>query len=222
MGEGLDNVDPLLMPHIDIACVACGGHTGDLTSMQKTIELALASSVSIGAHPSYPDRKNFGRKPMAMSPDHLFNAISEQLENLQSCAEGLGTEVTYIKAHGALYHECVTYPDTMHILLSVARTNKLKLITQASSKQQKSEPLLFEAFADRSYTMHGTLLNRKFENAVHDNVEKSIKQAKDLCTKKGLFSIDGQWLPIAADTLCVHSDSPNSVATTRAIRQMIG
>ncbi|MFT5082030.1 MAG: UPF0271 protein, partial [Lentisphaeria bacterium] len=206
-----------------------GGHTGDEDSMLATLNLARQHNVQIGAHPSYPDRTNFGRISMTIAADALENALKEQISALIQYAKASGTQVSYIKPHGALYHDVLLSNARFASALKVARVFKLPLLIQALPSRDSyikkaaelGADLLFEAFADRAYCDTGKLVTRQFAHAVHSNMPKTLAQAHNLAFKGGTFSENKRWLAIAAQTLCVHSDSPDTIATIIAIRECL-
>ncbi len=224
LGEGLDEIDAALMPHIDMASIACGGHTGNQRSMARAIELALLHDVTIGAHPSYPDRENFGRSSISIDTTQLFNSLCEQIQQLQTVATSLSTSLHYIKPHGALYNDA-WHQDAVRVTLQkVSEVFNLPLVIQASvgltegQTRFKKPSVISEAFADRAYTDKGTLVSRKHDHATHNTIEKSVEQAKHIYFKNGLFTENGKWLTLSAETLCIHSDSPNAIDIAIAVK----
>ncbi len=222
LGEGLDEIDAALMPHIDMASIACGGHTGDQSSMARAIALALDHHVTIGAHPSYPDRENFGRTSMAIEATPLFESLCEQVEQLQQASKSFSAPLHYIKPHGALYNDAWHQEAVYSTLLEVSKTFDLPLVMQAtigtSDQASNDSRIISEAFADRAYTDIGTLVSRKLAHATHDTIDKSVNQAKHICFRNGLYTESGKWLALSAETLCLHSDSPNAIDAAVAIK----
>lgn len=238
LGEGLDNIDAALMPHIDMASIACGGHTGDESSMTKAVELALSHQVTIGAHPSYSDRANFGRKSPnleKLDTSRLFDSLCDQVTQLQIITERTSAKLSYIKPHGALYNDAWHSSKIQNVLYQLAQQFSLPLVLQArlvivdepntspphSDFVSPTVPIMNEAFADRAYTDTGSLVSRKLRHAIHSNMEKAITQALDIQLRNGLYSENKLWLQLSAETLCVHSDSPNAVASTIAIKRAL-
>ena len=224
LGEGMDQVDAGIMPLIDMANIACGGHAGDRGSMLRTIAMALEHGVDIGAHPSYPDRANFGRVSLDIEPEALFNSLQEQVGDLINYASELGAEVTYIKPHGALYNDAFRRPSTLAALLELSAATALPLMLAArpDSSLRQDHPdhhFILEAFVDRAYDADGTLVDRRQPYAVHPDVDTAVSQALSLLTLGGLTAVSGEWLFIAADTLCLHSDSPIALDTAHAVRR---
>lgn len=217
-----------VMPYIDMANIACGFHAGNRQSMIETITLAKQHRVSIGAHPSYPDRENFGRLSMALNKADVCDAVYQQITLLEALCEQQECEMDYVKPHGALYHDLLHNIDTREgILKAVALLNpKLKVMVLANvntaAVKQSAEKfgldLLFEAFADRRYLANGQLQDRAEQSAVITEQSEIIAQAKAISQGKKLATVDGDTLMLKADSLCVHGDNPNAVATIKAIR----
>ncbi|WP_075187648.1 5-oxoprolinase subunit PxpA [Teredinibacter haidensis] len=229
LGEGLDQVDALIMPHIHMANIACGGHAGDELSMKRCISLALNYGVSIGAHPGYEDRANMGRKSIAQSKGALQQSFLKQVDQLQEICIELGTTIRHIKPHGALYNDMMRDPDIMHTIVESCAEHypTLPLVIQATLlndnnteiAQQYSHYLMYEGFADRRYTFEGYLVSRTHPNALLETTEAIIEQAENLSHKGGVYAENGEWLPLSIDTLCVHSDTPRAVDALLAISQ---
>ena len=231
LGEGLDEIDALVMPYLHQANIACGGHAGDPVSMARTAKLAQQYSVQVGAHPSYPDRKNFGRLSLDLPPDALYASLQEQVRSLIAVGKTLGIDVTYIKPHGALYNDANTHHSVRQTLYHLASEFQLPLMLQALPKinqtvrlaevERPKLKIIAEAFADRAYTHEGLLVKRDQPHAVHSDIHTILAQVESLHLHHGLYADDGQWLTLEAETLCVHSDTPNAVETVRAIKQAL-
>ncbi len=238
LGEGLDKIDAALMPHIDMASIACGGHTGDESSMTRAVELALSHQVTIGAHPSYADHTNFGRKSPnleKLDASHLFDSLCEQVSQLQIIAKRTFTKLSYIKPHGALYNDAWHNSKIQDVLYQLAQQFSLPLVLQApvviadepntshahAASATSTITIINEAFADRAYTDTGSLVSRKLKHATHSDIEKTITQALNIQMRNGLYSENKLWLQLSAVTLCIHSDSPNAVASTIAIKRAL-
>ena len=220
--------DEQIMPLIDQANIACGFHAGDPSTMLTTLKLAQANKVEIGAHPSYPDRVGFGRRSMRIASTDLYNDVLYQTSALMGMAKTLNAQVSYIKPHGALYHDMLSQAETYQALLQVAKDCGLKLMVPAGATTelmceqaaQKNVELLFEAFADRRYTQHKTLLARAQRGAVLSKSEM-LEQARLLLTEGRVVSDCGATLYLQADTLCVHGDSPSALAALKEIRALV-
>jgi UPF0271 protein len=220
--------DDQIMPLIDQANIACGFHAGDPSTMLTTLKLARGNQVEIGAHPSYPDRVGFGRRSMRIAPKDLYNDVLYQTAALTGMALTLHAQVSYIKPHGALYHDMLSQPETYLALLQVAKDCELKLMVPAGATTeqmceqaaQTNVELLFEAFADRRYTQHKTLLARTQQGAVLSKSEM-LEQARLLVTEGRVVSDCGASINLKADTLCVHGDSPSALAALKEIRALV-
>ncbi|KAF7781375.1 UPF0271 protein [Pseudoalteromonas rubra] len=223
-------LDSHVMPHIDLANIACGFHAGDPTVMANTLALAKAHHVGIGAHPGYPDLQGFGRRSMNLSETDLRNTLHYQIAALEGMARVQGMTLRYVKPHGALYNDMMRDEA---ILLQVLKTlseypTKLELMLLATAKQahhtrlaeQFGVELLFEAFADRLYTDQGQLSPRTQPNAVHDEANL-LAQVKQLLTHGTVTTASGQALPLKADTLCVHGDNMDSINQIVTIKKLL-
>ncbi len=227
--------DELIMPYIDMANVACGFHASDPSVMAKTVQLAQAHNVTIGAHPSYPDLQGFGRRNMSMGTAEITDMVLYQVGALQAICHAYGTEVQYVKPHGALYNTMMV-DETVRsaifkavAMLSEAATKPLPLMVLSNAQAGKvkqhalsySVPVIFEAFADRAYTDEGSLVPRKLEGAVLENDDEIETHVKGLIQKQQVTSINGNTIEIVADTICVHGDNLHALESVKKIREMI-
>lgn len=217
LGECLTpNPDAEVMPLIDMANIACGGHVGDDESINQTIRLAKENNVTIGAHPAYEDRENFGRLSINISSDDLYNSIVKQVRLFQDLCNNNNTKLEYIKPHGALYHDMMYKTDVMQVLLDVIKAvdPNLKLVVQAGFEPylknfEKNANGLFlrEVFADRAY-QGLTMISRKEKGAVLDNAEAIVSQYQRFLSEKS-FKID---------TICFHGDNNASVKALEMLK----
>lgn len=214
IGEGIGD-DEGLMPLIQACNIACGGHAGNIQEIQKTIALAKRSGVHIGAHPSYPDRDYFGRRSLNIKASQLYQSLNDQIQLLQD--QLAGEYLHHIKPHGALYHDCVNLKSTAQIFLEVVEKTCPDTIILTAPKSElgamakkRGYKVWKEAFLDRAYTATGQLLSRSKKGAVLSTPEAIKKRILDLTQKGGVYSNDGQWIPLVADTYCVHGDHPNA------------
>lgn len=235
MGEDIDNhqgdADSEIMPYIDQANIACGGHAGNGISMHRTVKLAQAHNVSVGAHPSYPDVAGFGRRSMRIPPEELTPLLHAQIGALDGVASSMGVSIDYVKPHGALYNDMIKHPEVFrHVVDAIACYHgRLKLMMQASNEYKmhlqyaraKDIEIIFEAFADRAYQASGQLVPRNQLGAVHD-IEAALEQTQMLLKHGEIKCIGGDVIQVQADTLCVHGDSPGAVEMTKEIRALIG
>ena len=239
LGEGFGRWqmghDELVMPYIDMANIACGFHASDPSIMASTVQLAIKHNVSIGAHPSYPDLQGFGRREMTFTSEEITHMMLYQLGALESICQAYDTQVDYVKPHGALYHAMMNNLATrMAILQAIAMwcENKkqvvpLMVLANQDFAQLKADadtlsiPLLFEAFADRAYTDECGLVSRDVKGAVLEEDDAIEKQVISLIEHQQVQSINGNVLDIHADTLCVHGDNPQALASVKKIRHLI-
>lgn len=222
--------DDKIMPYIDMANIACGFHASDPLTMQKTISLAIKHNVSIGAHPGYPDLVGFGRRSMHMSEDELISLIQVQIGALQALCQAQGSQVNYVKPHGALYNDMMKNLTIFtHICQAITTLdNKLPLVIQAipdisayeTIAQRYDITLQFEGFADRNYQDDGRLVPREQPNAVISNIEDIKTRCEYLKNHKTLLSINNIPLTLKVDTLCIHGDTPNAVPIAEMLRTL--
>ncbi|HEX8541106.1 MAG TPA: 5-oxoprolinase subunit PxpA [Pseudomonas sp.] len=224
-------MDAEVMPYIDCANVACGFHAGDPSVMRKTVSLALAHDVTIGAHPAYPDLVGFGRRSMACSPQEVQDLLHYQIGALDGICRAQGARVRYVKPHGALYNDMMANPIQLRAVIeAIARYDtQLPLMLLAMRDNSAAQAiadefgvqLWFEAFADRGYDAEGRLMSRKLPNAVHHDAEIIIRQALTLARGEPLIASDGKPLRLAPHTLCVHGDNASSIAAVQRIRHAL-
>lgn len=222
IGEGCD--DASLMPYLARVSVACGGHTGDAASMVAALRLAAEFGVAVGAHPGYPDRAGFGRRSLAATAAEIAAWVTQQTEMLAEQAARLGLRLAHVKPHGALYNVAAGDPD---VARAIARTvaafdPDLLLVGLAGSQlvaagQAVGLAVLHEAFADRRYHSDGHLVSRETEGALIVDPEAAAEQARVLAQGRPVGSLDGGTVCVRADTICVHSDTPNALNIARAV-----
>lgn len=218
LGECLTpDPDPQIMPLIDMANIACGGHAGDVNSMSTTIAMAKANGVKIGAHPSYFDRQNFGRVSRDLSPSDLFASLHQQLAAFIALGETHEVVPDYVKPHGALYHDMMQKPEILDVICEVIRSlsPQLKLVVQAGVNsermQQQAEQsqliFLYEAFADRGY--------RGVQMIPRSEAGAMLASAEAILDQVQLFNTSP---PFPIDTICFHSDHPPSVSALQSLK----
>jgi UPF0271 protein len=217
MGE-LDDAahEAALMAYITSANIACGGHAGDAHTMERTARLALERGIRIGAHPGYPDRENFGRLEIAMSPDAVADTVYCQIVRLDEIVRQLGGAIVHVKPHGALYNVAVRNAEVARaIALGVARWNPLTTLFGLAGSpmldvwRSMGMTVAGEAFADRRYEPDGTLRSRKLPDALITSPPEAAAQAVRLA-RQGL-----------AKTICVHGDTPGAVEILKACREAL-
>lgn len=216
-----------LMNYVTSINVACGGHAGDETMMAAMVALAKDKGVNVGAHPSYPDKENFGRIDMDMDQNELLDSVRDQIQLLVDIGAENGVELTHVKPHGALYNRAVNDEGVAQTIgKAIMQVNpSLKVMGLAGSKMLTVfkalglEPV-GEAFADRSYESDGTLRNRKYDDALITDPDKAAFQAKNM-VEGTVISFEGKAIEMNAQTICIHSDTPNAVAIAEAVREEI-
>ena len=224
--------DDRVMPHVDLANVACGFHASDPDVMRRTVRLAVANRVAVGAHPAYPDLQGFGRRSRACSSAEIENLMLYQLGALAAMCRAEGTRLRYVKPHGALYNDMMRDEARLTAVLRgvAAFDPDLPVMVMATRDpgpaKALAEPLgvtlWFEAFADRAYDGQGRLVSRREPGAVHHDPEAIVDQALRIAHGQPLVASDGSELVLEAQTLCVHGDNPESIAAVRAIREALG
>ncbi|PQB05951.1 hypothetical protein BST85_04040 [Aureitalea marina] len=226
LGEGI-GPDHAIMPMISSCNIACGGHAGDMTSMRSTIQLALDHNVAAGAHPSFPDRDNFGRVILQMSRQELTESIFEQILTFSAVCEELGAQLHHIKLHGALYNYAAKDAATSDAVIKALEMTGLRPILYLpynSVFHRKAEhlfPLAFEAFIDRRYEEDGSLRSRQESDAVIHEPELAWKQLQLMVTQAKVMTVQGHLIPVKASTFCLHSDHPNAVEILNYIRNQM-
>jgi UPF0271 protein len=223
MGEGLGN-EHLFMPYISACNIACGGHAGDAETIHRVVSLAKKYGVRIGAHPSYPDRENFGRISIEVSKENLLETIQKQISLIENVCKSLDVEIQHIKPHGALYNDISKEPALVNYFLNAIEPYKkrYKLYVPDKSiveKEALRRPfnLVYEAFADRNYHDDLTLVSRKEKGAVLTNIDQITQHIQRINNQGKVRTISGKEIPIKADTFCVHSDTENAVEIVKQI-----
>ena len=214
LGEGVAG-EELIFPYIDTASVACGGHIGTAESIRATLELAKKFGKKAGAHPSYPDLENFGRKSMSLSPEALKSSLMEQIEAFLQAAESLEVPMDHIKFHGALYNDAAkdaVLADFLTDLLASHWPEVPVFVPPHSCMEEmakkKGLPYRLELFGDRAYLANYQLAPRKSEGSLLTDPNAIENHLKPLFHEGQLQTIDGQMIPAKADTLCFHGDNP--------------
>ncbi|RPD98610.1 5-oxoprolinase subunit PxpA [Aureibaculum marinum] len=217
VGEGVGN-ELELMPMISSCSIACGGHAGNAETIKETIRLALLYRVNIGAHPSYPDRENFGRKEMDISLDKLQQSIEDQISSVQNELRKSVATMNHVKAHGALYNKAAVDSKTAQCLLdAVKNTTKDAWLyapygsVLAKIALEQGVKVYFEAFIDRRYNDDLTLVSRDNPKAVIMDSKKVLKQLLRMLAKHKVKTIKGKKVVVKANTFCIHGDNSNAV-----------
>lgn len=229
LGESLElletGLDEALMPYLTSVNIACGFHAGDPYILRETVKNARKYGLKLGAHPGFDDKANFGRTDIELTPYEIYDLVQQQL---QVFGEVVGGKFHHVKPHGALYNiaaaresyagaiaQAVYDFDSSLVLyglsdsLSISEAMKIGLNTYS------------EVFADRAYHANGTLVSRKTVGAVLYDLEVVKKQVSAFAKKEPIFSVEGTPLTLKADTICIHSDSPNAIALAQAVSSIL-
>tara|TARA_R110001592_G_scaffold105045_2_gene295483 strand:+ start:2978 stop:3721 length:744 start_codon:yes stop_codon:yes gene_type:complete len=216
VGEGIGN-EADLFPKISSCNIACGGHAGSKESIRQSIELALKYNVRVGAHPSYPDRENFGRVSMNISDGDLIKSISNQLKLFMTECNKLGATLHHIKPHGALYNDIAKSEHLANVFLRAISTYKDKVILYVPYgsvievlAKANNFSIMKEAFADRNYNNDLSLVSRKQDNALISNGKDVLEHLVLMSNENQVRTVNGGKIPIEADTFCIHGDTPSA------------
>lgn len=221
-----DGTQESLMAFLTSVNIACGGHAGDQFTMRTTIEQALCRNLAIGAHPGYPDRANFGRLELNLPADAVAQSVFEQVSRLAEIAEKCGARISHVKAHGALYNQAAR--DSLvaeaiadgvarwrcdAVLVGLAGSPMLETFRRAGFA------VAAEAFADRRYESDGSLRSRKFSDALTVDPAEAAAQALRIAERGSVAAHDGTEVHVAAQTICIHGDTPGAVNIAAAVSQ---
>jgi UPF0271 protein len=229
MGEGFGawtmGDDAELLDHVTSANIACGFHAGDPGTIHRTVKLALAKGVAVGAHPSLPDLQGFGRRRMNVSAEEAYDMVLYQVGALAGFATAFGGKLAHVKPHGALYNmaakdtklaqaiaQAVKDFDPRLILFGLAGSELVRAGRQAGLKTAN------EVFADRTYQSDGSLTPRTQTDAVIHDPAIAIDRVRRMIEEGKVKSIGGPDVVVTADTLCIHGDEPGAVEFARRIR----
>ena len=229
LGENPDRVrdgtDAALLDIVTSANIACGGHAGDPFTMSHTVRAAMARGVAIGAHPSYPDPERFGRVEMVMPLPDLKESLVRQIAALQQIVTSLGATLRHVKPHGALYHAAMTRMDVAATVADAVRQVDPSLVLVGLSGAPglaRWNGLGFrvfaEAFADRRYEPDGSLRSRSLPGSLISDPVQAAAQATHIALHRPIETSGGWPLVVSADTICVHSDTPDAVNIARGVR----
>jgi 5-oxoprolinase (ATP-hydrolysing) subunit A len=227
VGEG-SGEDAGLFESISSANVACGGHAGDDASMRATAQLGRRHGVNIGAHPSFDDRDQFGRREILLSSTELHVLIVDQITRLARIADEEGLALTHVKPHGALYNVSARDAGVAATIAAaiVACDRSLTLVGLSGSQsiaaaRRAGLRAASEAFADRGYGADGSLVPRSQPGAVLHEPDVVIERAITMARDGEVMSIDGRRVALEVDTICVHSDTPGAAQLARQLRSAL-
>jgi UPF0271 protein len=217
--------DDAMLDLVTSANVACGFHAGDPSTLRRVCQAAADRGVRIGAQVSYPDLVGFGRRFIDIDPDELRDAVLYQLGALDGFAQVAGTGVAYVKAHGALYHACITHPEQAEAVVAAAHEYDPSLAVLgapgspilAVADAMGMEPIA-EAFADRAYLADGRLVPRSEPGSVIADPAEVAARAVTIATEQRVTAIDGTVVEVRVRSICIHGDTPGAVSLARAVR----
>jgi UPF0271 protein len=228
VGEGIGaDGDEVLLDVVTSASVACGVHAGDLATMRRTVGAAARRGVVVGAHPSYPDREGFGRRPMALSPARITEEVLAQVLALDAVARQLGTAVRYVKPHGALYHLMADDETCARAVVDAVRAvGDLVLLAPAGSGAVEvagsmAVRVATEAFADRAYEPDGSLVSRDVPGAVITDPAIVAWRAVGIALDHAVDAVDGSTVAVTASSICVHGDTPGAAELAKRVRHAL-
>ncbi|AZZ79768.1 LamB/YcsF family protein [Gordonia alkanivorans] len=228
LGEGVGD-DAAMLTIVTSANVACGFHAGTPADLLATCRAAVAAGVRIGAQVSYPDRAGFGRRFMEMSTPDLIADLVYQIGALDALARSVGGTVTYVKPHGALYNTVVHHEQQADAIVTAVRDVNPDLAVMGlpdsevlARAERAGLAVITEAFADRAYTPAGTLVPRTEQGAVLSDSAEIARRVVEMTTSGRLTAIDGSVITVAADSICLHGDTPGAVDHARAVLEALG
>jgi UPF0271 protein len=235
MGESFGayklGMDEKVIQFITSANIACGWHAGDPLVMDTTVKMAVEHGVGVGAHPGYPDLLGFGRRNLDCTVEEVRNYLVFQIGALQAFCQVHGTQLQHVKPHGALYLTAVgdegvaravaeaivsVNPELLYVALAGA---KGELVTRIG--QEIGLKVVYEAFPDRAYTPEGTLVSRRQSGAVIKDPQEVSERALRMAKEGIVIAVDGTSIPLEAQTLCVHGDTPSAVDLVKSIRETL-
>ncbi len=232
LGEGRTlndcNKDALLMPYISSCNIACGGHAGNELSIRESLLNSKKFNLKAGAHPGYPDRKNFGRISIPLEFSELKKSLTEQIDNVLNIADQEDIHLHHIKLHGALYNDVENNAELASKLAHFLSSNypSLKIIGLADGEFQRAckktaARFVTEAFMDRRYLSNGKLSPRTVEGSVISNAYLCINQALALVNKLPILTLDSETLYIQPESICLHGDNPKALILAQALSKKL-
>ncbi|HGO6126518.1 5-oxoprolinase subunit PxpA [Burkholderia cepacia] len=228
IGEGGAHDDALL-DYATSVNIACGWHAGDAVTMRRTAAAALARGIALGAHPGYPDREHFGRRSMEMNREDLYAAIQYQVAALGGIVKAMDGRLSHIKPHGALYHDAERDPSIADAIVSAVRDLDSSLAIYGLSggrlvaaARAAGLVAIDETFADRAYRADGTLVPRSEPGAVIDDAALAGERAAAMVSSGGVEAQDGTWVPVVAQTVCLHGDALHAPEFAARIHAAMG
>jgi len=214
------DVEAALMALITSCSIACGGHAGDEETMRTTAQLAKKLNVSIGAHPSYPDREGFGRRSLSLAPGALRQSLEGQIAALTATLDTEGMTLSHVKPHGALYHDAAK--DAALAMLIVEAADNAVIVGPPGSAleaaaRRAGRAFAAEGFSDRLYQASCALTPRSAPGAIIPDISARAAQALAIASGDEFKAANGA-ITLSVQTLCIHSDSPGAIETAKAVR----
>lgn len=227
MGEGMGN-DADLMPYITSANIACGYHAGNEATMHQTVQGAKSFGVAAGAHPSFPDRENFGRKEMDLTLQGVYALVKTQILQLKEITTSYGVPLHHVKPHGALYNMAAKNAALARAIAQAVKDVDAGLVLfglSGSCLVAEGTALGLtvwnEVFADRTYQDDGSLTPRTQPSALIEDTETAVRQVLQMVQQGRVSSVSGKNISIAAQTICLHGDGKHAVTLAKAIHQTL-
>jgi UPF0271 protein len=227
LGEGAGH-DEELFELISSANIATGFHAGDSDSMHAAVSKAKKHGVAVGAHPSFFDRENFGRKELKISSPEVFDAVAYQLGVFQAIASAVGVRPNHVKPHGALYNMAVRDRDLADAIARAIKSVDPKLILFAPDKSELARAgeayalqIAREIFADRNYLNDGWLVPRTRPDALLRDPKEAARRVLRMLREHKVRSVEGRDVEVRGETICVHGDTPGAVEFARELRSQL-
>ena len=219
-----DGTQEMIMQWVSSVNVSCGAHAGDEATLLETLRMAKKHGVRVGAHPSYPDRAGFGRTKLSMPQEELSDSIATQIQYLADLAEGVGVSLHHVKPHGALYNAAADDARVAEaICKGVSRFSRRILLVGLAETPMidvfKSQgfSVMGEAFIDRRYENNARLRSRALSGALLADPVEALSQARSIAKDQRVKTAEGAWIPIRAQTLCIHGDTPGAGELARLV-----
>lgn len=225
LGEGV-GIEAAILPYVSTINIACGAHAGDEALIRNTIRLAKEQQVAIGAHPSYPDRENFGRTVLPITAEDLQRSVRQQIDLVRGIAFEEHYPITHIKLHGALYNQAAK-EDALATLLveTIAAIDPLLLVFGLPGSALEQRAIQYnlrfvkEAFADRTYQDDGSLTPRAHPNALIEDNSDCVQQVLRIIRQQEVVTLSGKIISLSAETVCLHGDGLHAVAFAKTLWQ---
>ena len=220
--------DRELFPYLSSVNLACGFHAGDPLTMQRTVELARDHGVAVGAHPGFRDLVGFGRRNLEASEAELFTDVLYQVGALQAFARVAGVTLSHVKPHGALYLRMLHDEGTASVVSAAVRAYDPTLpffVLSGTAMERVARdqglPVVLEAFPDRGYLPDGRLAPRSMDGSLVLDPREAARRAVLMVTQQKVQALGGEWVPLKAQTLCIHGDNAQAPAIARAVREAL-